>query len=456
MLRKSPPRRWWLGLFAALAAPLLFGAGPEYAGCGSGPEVAPTGTPLPAGEVECAADGDCPSSCADVRCIAGECVEVGPMVDADGDGVAPPPCGGDCDDTRSDVAEGFPELCDGLDNNCNMLVDDGAPPTDSNFTLNFGDPTSVVLPFGDRFLVTTATRGAIFGVPVTIGGETATPIELLRLVSGAAFTRVRGAGADDGRVLLVAQVDDRALRYVVIRPDGDGLEVVAGPADLTHDLRDISALDIIAFDGEWAVGVDGERGISLGRERVVWTDLTAAPLVRISTMDALPSFAIATDGTHLVVPDTEDGLHFFLPTGAEVAGFTVPGISIARHPLASSRGRVVALLTDGIGFALRIAYVDVMGGPDETYDLPGSPTGEVSVHSTTGTVYVSWVGAVTTVTERLLPNLVTPAGAPLILEAPAGVGVDAVSVADGPRADAVGGGTTAGRASLTVVGACGR
>lgn len=35
--------------------------------------------------------------------------------------------GGDCDDTRSTVYPGATEICDGLDNDCNSVVDDGAP-----------------------------------------------------------------------------------------------------------------------------------------------------------------------------------------------------------------------------------------------------------------------------------------------------------------------------------------
>jgi len=45
------------------------------------------------------------------------------LADLDGDGV--PPEGGDCDDLRAEVHPGAPELCDGLDNDC-----DGVVPTD--------------------------------------------------------------------------------------------------------------------------------------------------------------------------------------------------------------------------------------------------------------------------------------------------------------------------------------
>jgi hypothetical protein len=44
-------------------------------------------------------------------------------VDADGDGVST--CEGDCDDTNSAVHFGAPEICDGVDNDCNGLGDPG-------------------------------------------------------------------------------------------------------------------------------------------------------------------------------------------------------------------------------------------------------------------------------------------------------------------------------------------
>jgi len=51
---------------------------------------------------------------------------LGHAVDDDGDGYSE--CAGDCNDGNPSIFPGAPELCDGLDNNCNFTVDEGAEP----------------------------------------------------------------------------------------------------------------------------------------------------------------------------------------------------------------------------------------------------------------------------------------------------------------------------------------
>jgi len=137
-------------------------------GCGarSGPKLRDFGPSLPAdGAVgECTGDLDCGvlDLCAPIHCVAGACVASPKVVcndgnpctedscvettgqcaflpithDEDGDGHpgpilgfapgSPGSCGDDCDDTSPLAYPGAKEVCDGVDNDCNGIVDDGA------------------------------------------------------------------------------------------------------------------------------------------------------------------------------------------------------------------------------------------------------------------------------------------------------------------------------------------
>ncbi len=438
-----------------LLVPLLAGAGPDYVGCGGGPESVPSGgAPLPEATDACTVDADCPAdACAQLRCIAGVCTEVAPMIDEDGDGDAPPPCGTDCDDTRPEVGGGFGEVCDGLDNDCNMLVDDGASRVDRVFPVPNADPTSIVVPWGDRFLLTDTTRVAVFGSTVTLGGEVSRPFELQRLVRGAAFRAIAGAAAADGRVLFVTLTDDSLLRYLVVQPDGEGITVVDGPADLDSGLVDIQAIDVIPFGADWAIGISGRSDITA--QRVVMTALDAPPpiVLDVAATGTL-SFAVATDGTHLVVPDTEDGLHFFLPTGEEDVGFTLPGLGMARHPLASWSGAVVAVVADA--FDYNIGFVDSVIGLGGVEPAPfGDMSDDIYVHSAGERVLVSrhsTVGSQTRV-QAIQSDLSTYDGEALLLTDAMGAATQSVSVAMSDLAIGVGGGNTSGGA-VGVLRAC--
>lgn len=145
-----------LGIVAAVTA----GLGP---GCGSRTEL-PDAGPISAGIVACEFDDECdsgdlcrPGECFEgycrfaepVRCddsdpctedscnqSNGECVYRPVTFDLDGDGFrgprpgfapgAPDACGDDCDDTSPLAYPGGIEYCDGLDNDCNGVRDDGS------------------------------------------------------------------------------------------------------------------------------------------------------------------------------------------------------------------------------------------------------------------------------------------------------------------------------------------
>jgi len=85
---------------------------------------------------DCSANGAALGAEAESNCTDGvdndcdgatDCDDSDCAIDADGDGQSPPPCGNDCNDSRSDVAVGATEICDGVDNDCNGRIDEDDP-----------------------------------------------------------------------------------------------------------------------------------------------------------------------------------------------------------------------------------------------------------------------------------------------------------------------------------------
>lgn len=69
--------------------------------------------------------GDDPCK-ANIACNASTATCEYSILDKDRDGYPPVSCGGgDCDDTNPDIYPGQDEVCDGQDNNCNGLIDEG-------------------------------------------------------------------------------------------------------------------------------------------------------------------------------------------------------------------------------------------------------------------------------------------------------------------------------------------
>lgn len=158
MRRRARPRQRSMGSLAALLV---------LAGCGSRAE--PTAVVLPkpldvtGPRAECLVDEDCepddrclPQRCIEERCVeepvtcvdddpctidgcdsaTGRCEFVPLTADEDGDGYARPlpgfqpgelgSCGDDCNDASPLASPGGDERCDGLDNDCDGVVDNGA------------------------------------------------------------------------------------------------------------------------------------------------------------------------------------------------------------------------------------------------------------------------------------------------------------------------------------------
>ncbi len=248
--------------FAALATASLGGCGARTGMAGlevdaSVPVTIDAG-PRPA----CTADSDCKGfddKCALARCTGGACVKDAPIVcndndpctadvctpatgtcaftprslDLDHDGHrgpipgtvpgAPDSCGDDCDDTNSAAFPGGIELCDGVDNDCNGVVDDharyvpvnGAPTrvSSSAFTVagpdglaNNGD-TFIALYDGDQ-----AGKNRVFAQNVTVDGALRPPeTRLTNVESDAAGASIAWTGDRFG----VAWSDRRDSNYEV-------------------------------------------------------------------------------------------------------------------------------------------------------------------------------------------------------------------------------------------------
>jgi hypothetical protein len=73
-----------------------------------------------------------------VTCMIDGSIFICSDIDGDGDGVSQ--CDGDCDDTNNQQFPGNPEVCDGLDNNCDGATDEGFPNTDGDAMADCVDP----------------------------------------------------------------------------------------------------------------------------------------------------------------------------------------------------------------------------------------------------------------------------------------------------------------------------
>jgi hypothetical protein len=373
---------------------LLVVSGPTFRGCSSsGDDLPPGGSPLPTADGgACLRDTDCaPDMCMDYRCLAGACVAVAPLLDRDGDGIAPSPCGGDCDDGNPLVSPRALERCDGLDNDCDGTPDDGAPRDDRALELTgIGDPTSIIVGWGDRFLVTQATPSALFGYVVALDGSVSPgPLEIMRLLGGTSFAEVSAAVAADGRVMFVVRTDFGFVRYIVLEPTTDGARYLEGPTEVALPTPAYE-LEVIAYRDGFAIAYD--LMATDGPIRTFSVDPATEPVARVPLRATLPSasFGFATDGTLLAVSDDADTVVFFDAAGVEVIRHVLPRGPLPARPLAALAGAVVVVVPDE--FDYNLAMLDATVGLGTTFPAPfGSASNALEISSAGDLVIVGRV-----------------------------------------------------------------
>lgn len=303
-------------------------------------------------EAECSRSADCdgfdnlcsPVACREGRCVAGSarvCSDGDPCtadkcdpatgacsfppstLDLDGDGFRGPlpgflagqpgACGNDCDDTSKAAFPGGVELCDGVDNDCNGIIDDNASfiPLDGSTLVS--DPASVLAGAGglgstsSGFLATINAQDAddtkIYARPLDATGKPAAAASLVNPTTGDAsggplvFTGDRfGLAWEDRRS------GDYEIYFATLGPDGKKLRQ---DVRLT-DAADFSVNPTIGWNGTtfsvvWQDRRSGDftlRGQKLDLDgNKIGDDV---PIVTSPGEDVeSPSLAVSTSGTAL-------------------------------------------------------------------------------------------------------------------------------------------------------------
>ncbi|MFO0682460.1 MAG: putative metal-binding motif-containing protein [Sandaracinus sp.] len=362
-------------------APILVVAlltGPGFDGCGSSP---PSGPIPPGSAIACFGDGDCTSSgCEDVRCVAGECSVVAPFRDGDFDGVGPPPCGEDCDDTDALVAPGQAELCDGRDQDCDGRIDEMAPPSVQRTLLATATDEIAVAAIADVMVLTdTPSTGGLRLRTADFEGRVSPPTP----VTSDAVLFAALASTEAGAVLAVARArdTDAVVEAYALTMDGSTLRVgtVTTVATTTMDARP-DALRVAALGSSFVVVWD-----DLVLDRWMASPSWAAPMPIATGIAALAPLAVASVGSSLVVPTQDRELTFFAAAdGAVLATVSTPS-TLAAGPLAAGTTDYLVAYHDA--FDHQIAHVSATGlgtphgAPSQGTGLPlrldASPLGAI-------------------------------------------------------------------------------
>ncbi|MBK8169600.1 MAG: hypothetical protein IPK60_04565 [Sandaracinaceae bacterium] len=330
-----------------LAVLLLASAPGSFDGCSCTAEVP---TPLPRVDAGfCSADDECPHEiCADVRCIAGSCIQISSAIDRDRDGHSPAPCGDDCNDGDAFIYTGATELCDGVDNDCDGERDENADYATDVVELSDGSANTVVVPWTPEFMITTGSN-PILGRRMDRFGNLSAPMSLFR---GPA-SMLRAVANSSGAVLLVTvgELADE-IYFVTLTPDASGLAMISAE----HSISVAGAVTNIELthNGEvWGLVYDVTNGEAYSRSLVRIADGEDA-----STQTSIPleSEALSPNGIGITshadgfaVTDNGNHVHLVDALGVIASSIDAPDASLrfAEGPLASLTGHLVIAYEEG-------------------------------------------------------------------------------------------------------------
>lgn len=315
--------------------------------CGAGDACAPVACIDGACEalpvVECV-DGD---PCTEDRCdpASGEC-EFRPLTrDEDGDGHraplpgrlpgAPGACGDDCDDTSPAAHPGGIEVCDGVDNDCNGIIDE-----DAEFIPVGGEPVRVSGDVREADVGGLAFNGEHYAVLYTSELESWENDFKALTSSGRAFgntvpvTKVNtdafsGPVVWTGSVFATAWEDRRDGDYEIYfnRLASDGQKL--GPDLRVTNAPDFSLRPALVFDGSGYLLVWGDRRNGRDDYRIYGQRLDAEGRLVGGNLELTPR-GLNAEAPQLVQGRTTLGLSFNIesPAGREIAfRTTAPDLS---------------------------------------------------------------------------------------------------------------------------------